>query len=251
MQERTLHNARGIPLRVINAGISSCPPLESLHAGMQNESALLSTTVESLQSSYDAGLGIALTTKSGEAVGFLRFSQLLGAEQKDKLGLPEDFPDVLEVGSAFIHPNYRGGLYAQFRSAALELILDNIHENKTFVLGTTKTIKVLETNPHAEELGIHFEEMVHTDLDGIAVLTCICEGDFGSGRQFGYECPRRVTRSQLANIHSIAAEKDGEIPCTMYVSSGPLARRMNSQILERFGSFENWINALQRIGYYD
>lgn len=251
MGEKIVYNTRGIPLHVINASINSCPPLERIHAGMQEESALLPTSIDSLRRSYDNGLGIALVTKEGDAVGFLRFSQLLGAREKEQLGLPVDFPDVLEIGSAYINPSHRGGLYARFRGVALEHILERMQKGEVLVLGTTKTAKVLHANRHALDLGLQFEELVHTDLDGIAALTCVCTGDFGSGRQFGSGCPRRVTHQQLENIHTIASEQGGKIPCTMYVSDGALARRIDVQIINIFGSYENWIQALGRNGHYE
>lgn len=253
IQPRSIINKDGRVLSVLDASFQqACPDLTTLHAAMQQESALLPTTADAMRQKYEMGHAVILINETGEPVGYLGFTSLLDTQKKQAVGLPVDFPEVLEIGSAIILPKYRGGVYRAFRSAALELVLDGIKSGRTLVIGTTKNIAVIHANRHArEDLGIEFTEMVHTDLDAVAALTCVCHGTFGRGRQSSGFCPRRVTNQQLTDLDSFASLHGGKIPCVMYVSDIQLARQMNSYVIDHFGSIRNWIQALREIGHYD
>lgn len=250
---------RGRMLNVIHGGNGqACPPLSELNHLMNGESSmLLPTTTESMQESFMRGLAVVLTSEQGEAVGYLRFSVLLDGEKKRRLGIPESIPDVLEIGSAYIRPEFRGGVYSAFRNEALSMILPAIQDEEALVIGTTKAIKVLHAAGHAKEVGINFEPAVHTDYEMIAPLTCVCQGCFGRGMQFGNFCPRRITPEQLPFVDDIAQEQKGKIPCTMYVSSVSLAKRMNRELQQHFGGqghtnpIQAWIEALRGDGHYE
>ncbi len=249
---------RGISLHVLHGGNGqSCPPLQALQRHMSAESSvLLPTTPESMQASYEKGLAVVLTSEQGEAVGYLRFSVLLDAEKKERLGLQNTIPDVLEIGSAYIHPDFRGGVYSAFRNEALSMVLPAMQEGHLLVLGTTKAVQVLHAADHAKEIGINFKPVVHTDYDMIAPLTCVCQGCFGRGMQSSSFCPRRITIDQLPMVEVIAASQKGKIPCTMYVSDEALAERMNHELREHFRSRGHdvaqraWIEVLREDGHY-
>lgn len=235
-----------------------CPPLRELNRMMNEESSmLLPATTEAMEESFNKGLAVVLTSESGEAVGYLRFSVLLDDEKKRRLGIPASLPNVLEIGSAFIDPRFRGGVYSAVRNEALSMILPAIHAEQVLVIGTTKAVKVLHAASHAKELGIQFEPSVHTDYEMLSPLTCVCQGNFGSGMQFGDMCPRRITAEQLPLVESIASEQGGKIPCTMYVSNINLARRMDRNLREHFRVLghhnprQAWIEALGRDGHYE
>lgn len=251
MAERTITNRAGRVLTVLNSTVQPSPDLSSLHQIMQRESALLPTSVATMQQKYELGHAIILTNEAGDPVGYLGFTPLIDEDAKRSLGLPDDFPNVWEIGSAIVHPSYRGGVYRAFRSAALELVLKEMKEKRMLILGTTKVDSVLHTNRHApEDLGITFTQLVHTDLDAIAALTCVCHGTFGRGRQNSSFCPRRVTKDQLPNLDRLASVKYGKIPCTMYVSDISLAMQMNDFLLDKFGNVDNWIKSLHNNGHY-
>ncbi len=257
LQQHIITN-RGIPLRVLHGGSGApCPPLQSLQRHMSTESSvLLPTTPESMHASYERGLAVVLTSEQGEPVGYLRFSVLLDAEKKQRLGLPDTIPDVLEIGSAYIRPEFRGGVYSAFRNEALSMVLPAMQEGRVLVIGTTKAIQVLHAADHAKEIGIDFKPVVHTDYDMIAPLTCVCQGCFGRGMQSSSFCPRRITSEQLPMVEHIAGEQKGKIPCTMYVSDESLAARLNHELREHFREKGHdaiqraWIEALREDGHY-
>lgn len=256
--ERQIFTSRGIQLNVIRGEENDCPDLRALNHEMNTEhSLLLPTTVEEMELSFRDGLAIVLTSEKGDAVGYLRFSPLLDEMKKRRLELPCDIPDILEIGSAYISPSYRGGVYSAFRNEALSMILPKIQSEKILVLGTTKAIKVLHAAQHAEELGINFQRIVHTDLDMIAPLTCVCHGTFGRGMQSSQFCPRRITQREIQNVDAISEERNGKIPCTMYVSNSDLAERTNDRLRNMFNAInprnpqQAWIQALRGVQHYE
>lgn len=257
MNEITTRN--GEELRVVNHNTASeMPDLYSLHELMQKESGmLLPTTIDSLRASYDAGLAAVLVNLEGEPVGFARFSVLLDDRKKEALGLPESFPDILEFGSAFIHPDYRGGVYGAFKNEVLQLVIKGIKQRKVLVLGTTKWFPVIQATLHAREIGVNFSQIVHTDLDMLAPFTCTCNPDFGSGFHRGPECFQRINHDELNNLSIVASERRGKIPCTMSVSDISLAREMNASLQQHFQKINSLnpqselVNALLREGHYN
>lgn len=239
--------------------IDTRPDLRSIHVVINSEPNLLHATLSSLEESFDHGLAVALVPEgSTEAVGFVRFTPLLGDSLKQYLGINE-IPNIWEIGSAAIAPEYRGhGLYAPLRNDLLATVSQEIKKRRLLVLGTTKSIVIIKVLSDAKDLGINFYKSVHTDFPMIAPLTCICTPDFGCGFQLTGSCPVRVTQEQLPRLNEIAEHSpDGtKIPCVMYVSDKSLAERINHDLVLKFGSAglnpqQSLISALKERGYYD
>lgn len=235
-------------------GSDARPDLRSIHAVINHEQNLLHATLPSLEESFNHGLAVALVSESStEAVGFVRFTPLLGEDLKQKLEL-SDVPSIWEIGSAAIAPYYRGrGLYAPLRNDLLATVAQEIRDRQLLVLGTTKSIAVIKVLDDAKDLGIEFHKCVHTDFPMIAPFTCICTPDFGCGFQLAEECPVRVTQQQLLNLNLIAQKSnDGtKIPCVMYVSDKDLAESIDRRLMIKFGAQRNLVSALKERGHYD
>lgn len=232
---RELFTTQGEPVFVATRYTNKpFPNIISLHRQMEESGALLSTTIKALETSYNEGLAAVLLTDEGQAVGYARMSHLLDREGIESLGLPADFPEILEFGSAFIDPRYRGGIYGDFKNEVLKLILDRIRNRTTLVLGTTKSMAVLVGTEKAKEIGITFGSLVHSDLEMIAPFTCTCNPSFGTGFHRGTECASRITHDEVAHLPEIARQREGRIHCIMTVSDIHLASEMNNSLRAHF-----------------
>lgn len=248
-------------LRIVHStnGLESLA-LQELHAAMQRESTLLHPTLSSLEQSFQDGRAIALL--DGErAVGYIRFTPLVDDRMRGALAVSPECPDIWEIGSAIILPEdaYRGrGFFSSLRNSLLATVQNEIRQERLLILGTTKTIKVITVLDKAQALGITFYQSAHTEFPMIAPLTCVCNPDFGCGFHIASHCPQRVTPSQLKELPVLAqASSDGtKIPCTMYVSSRPLAAHIDEALRIRFAQDNRecpqqaLIDSLKRIDYY-
>jgi hypothetical protein len=81
------------------------------------------------------------------------------------------------------------------------------------------------------------------ELPFIAALTCVCDGDFGQGCQYGLEaCTFRPSAG-----HNNEEEKI----CYLLVSDEDLAKKTNDAIGERFeNNVNDFINYLSQQQYY-
>ncbi len=207
---------------------------------ISSEPSLLHPDQASLQESFAKNQAVVMYDDE-KLIGFVRFTPLLTPQLKEQIGLPENFPDISEIGSAVLlnSPEYRGkGLYAPLRNRLLETIKDRVEEEKLLVLGTTKNIAVYKVLPQSSELGIDFYTSRHTEFPMIAPFTCVCSPDFGCGFQLSTECPERVEEDQLINLINISESNKGKIPCIMYVSDKSLAERMDKSLGYYFGGYD-------------
>ncbi len=234
----------------------------SIYAGITQEtSTMLVPKMGDLEESYRSGKA-AIITDEENVVGYVRFSPLLDDNLANKLGLPDSFPNISEIGTGIIDPAHRGrGLYKLLRGSLLESHADQIIDGRLLVIGTTKTMAILNTLHHATDLGMHFEAFHHQEFPMIAPFTCVCEGDFGQGYQHGVNaCTKRV-RSELIplqqNLHMLEPH-DGKIECCMYVSSRDGAQSINDGLFAFFRNDEthplsNLVQTLRHpdINYYN
>lgn len=253
----------GLPSNISIANIDSLgyvPDLYRVLDAIHHEpKTLLQPSLESLENSFRRGKAVVLMD-GDDALGYVRFSPLLDPEKKERLGLPENFPDIDETGTAIIVPDHRGNkYYPKMRTELIKMAVDDIRERRLFVLGTTKNPRVIESLDDAvDKTGIEFEIVNRHEIPMIAPFTCVCEGDFGNGFQNGTECHQAPTDLQLVQIEThelwknrIREDENGKIPCTIYVSSLDLAREMERELMDRFGSQEALIDALLANGHYE
>jgi len=237
-----------------------------LHTQIIREPALLHPSLEEMVQSYENGLGVTKTVRTdhGEtAIGYSRLIPLLSDEQKVSLGLPLNFPDIYELGTVFINPEFRGRGIAE--NLQLELLLrfkNRIVVGKLLVLGTTKTQKVLHLLEKMKEHGFEFYICRHTEFPNLSPLTCICTPPFGEGFQITSDCSKRVSSEEIVFINKVLPEvdkknfpKNDAIACTMFVSSRKLAYEVDNQLLKIHGDNPTsqglLIRRLKDIGYYD
>jgi hypothetical protein len=209
-----------------------------------------------LESSFSDRRAVVLM--DGEkTIGYVRLSSLLDISGKNMLGIPDDFPDIAETGTAIIHPDYRGhGYYPKLRTKLQSMFVEEMKEERLLVLGTTKNLRVIESLDDAVEIGLQFTIVGRDEIPMIAPFTCVCEGEFGNGFQNGTSCFQAATQSELIQIgkhnwEDVKKNGGSKIPCTVYVSDIDLARKMETRLLDQFGSRDEVVNALRSIGYYE
>src|SRR5579872_5413685 len=236
---------------------------EYLHVSIQQEPALLHPSLEDMVKSYEDRLGVAKTVKMDQievAVGYSRLIHLLSKEQKVRLELSMDFPDIYELGTVFVHPAFRGrGIAEDLQRELLLRFKDRIDARKLLVLGTTKTLKVLHMLDKMRRYGFNFYHSRHTDYPNLSPLTCICTPPFGEGFQITKNCSKRVSSEMvvfLSNSLSRVDKRNSDaIPCTMFVSSKSLADEIDDLLGKSKGDGPNsqrlLIRSLKNMGYYD
>ncbi|HUD44139.1 MAG TPA: GNAT family N-acetyltransferase [Patescibacteria group bacterium] len=235
-----------------------------LYAAIAKEPTLLHPALATLQASYDAGLAVVnIIDGTNIANGYSRIIPLFTEEQRQQLDLPNDLADIAELGTVFVHPDFRGRRIAEdLQRQLLQQVKPQIDDQNLLIIGTTKTLKFLHIlDRMGEETGISFYHCRHTEFPHLAPVTCICEPDFGEGFQHRPDCTTRVTETQIFSIRDLLAQrekvthcKEYKIPCTMFVSSESLAGELDKIIA---GMFENrvtsqseWVNRLIKNGYY-
>jgi hypothetical protein len=248
-------------MSIVSVATHELPNLSEVFSAIQQKKdVLLQPTLESMQASYKKGLASVLL--DGErTVGYVRFSTLLDDDLKTKLNLESSVPNVYEIGTAIILPEYRGnGFYPQLRNNLLSLVEDQMKTGELLVIGTTKSVRVAEVMKEARKMGINFSITRPGEYPGIQCLTCVCKPDFGVGVQFDvYECPKTMEEGKLINLRNIAEldgkthhreilqfSPDGKIDCVMYVSDVNLAQRTSDKLIGVFGSKQNFVKAITK-----
>lgn len=250
----------GLPSNMSIANIDTLgyvPDLNEVLDAIHHEpKTLLQPTLVSMEASFRDGKAVALM-KDNEAVGYVRFTPLLDAEKKENLDLPERIPEIYETGTAIILRSERGNkYYPKMRTELIKMAADDIKKGKILVLGTTKNPRVVESLDDAiNHTGISFRIVQRNLYSSVMAHTCVCEGSFGNGYQFGTSCHKEPTVQQLIQITNHkwdeVVKEDGEIPCTIYVSDLELARRTEAELLELFGTRQAVVDALKGQGQYD
>jgi len=238
---------------------------QRIHRAILVEPALLHPSLADLQESFEAGLAVAQTEEVDDgqvAIGYSRVIPLLSREQITALDLPVDFPDIYELGTVFVLPEYRGQRIAEgLQRQLIRRFKQQLDQNEILILGTTKTRKVLHQLDKLADEGVEFYHSRHTEFPHLAPVTCVCEPDFGSGFQFGTECPQRITETEMETIHQtlprngvILLRDVDKIPCTMFVSNRDLAARVDTTIAQAYGqdasAQEAFVNRLVELNYF-
>ncbi len=237
-----------------------CPDLNRITEAIHREpGTVLDSSLESVVNSFMQMKAVTLMD-GAEAVGYVRYTPLLDGDKKRQLGLRDDFPDIDETGTAIILREYRGHhYYPRLRTALLSLRAQDMKDGKVLILGTTKSPKIIESLDDSNALGLEFDVVDFMEVENVSAHTCVCEGDFGNGFQNGINCPNRATNEDLIQIarHDWQGLQkrgrmiDGKIPCTLYLSNARLARSLNDEVREQFGSLDNLIKALKDVGHYE
>jgi GNAT superfamily N-acetyltransferase len=239
---------------------------------------LLHPTDEVMAQSYNAGKAVALFNTEHEPIGFARVIDALTPEVRAGLYLREDFPRLVEIGTVYIDPQYQGrGLNPVMQNELLSTIQEEIEAKRLLAMLTTKTQKVVNSFNRAEELGMTFEFMLHTDPRAamIAPFTCTCgkehDTSFGSGFHIGGTiaerayCSKRVQEPELVTIKrkadlAKAGEKpigDPKLACVFGVSDAELMQQMNDELYAHFARVnaycpqEALVQRLVHLGYYE
>jgi hypothetical protein len=228
--------------------------LEAIH---HEKGTLLQPSLEDLEESF-ADRNAVVLEDGNRSIGYVRFSSLLDNTGKAKLGLSDAFPNIYEIGTAIILPEYRGRhLYPKLRNALLSLHKDEMKQGRLLVLGTTKSPKVVMSLSHSKEIGLEFTVTGHDNLPMIEPFTCVCSGDFGNGFQNSPECSKRATETEVVLIQKAdwrtlqeqGGKPNGKIPCTLYVSDLELASQMEKELMVKYGSQEKLVEALRENGF--
>jgi hypothetical protein len=233
----------------------------TLAAAIAQEPHILHPTSEALLESFDSGLALLATDPNHDhrPIGYLRLEPLLSADLKDRLGLPDDFPEIMELGTMFVDPSpeYRGRGHIKrmcqvlFRQKEAEL-----KSGQLLVIGTTKDYRVLLALQSLESA--QFQPLHHLDLAHVAAFTCICTGNFGQGYQYSANaCPERIGPEYQDKLdilaRHLAEQESTKIPCVMFADNIEKAKRIDEQLKQFFGgdsSVEKLRLALMRQGYF-
>ncbi len=256
-------------------GLLSESSFRNLSASIQSEPGLLHPDGTELCESFSTGLAvIAVDRDAGnKPVGYMRMESLLSESVREQLGLPSDFPNVMELGTMFTlnDDKYRGkGLMSQLSQQLFDHYRGDIESGNVLVIGTTKDWRVIRVlQGLGGQVGDQFRVLNHLQFPHVAALTCICSGDFGSGFQVGPDaCTKRIDRSTTdlsldlggsleSMLSDLVSESDSpKIPCVMFVSSVTAARNADT-LLRTCGptdsshdSVLSLRNRLMQLGYY-
>lgn len=218
------------------------------------EPTLIHPPASELQMSFERGLAFVALDEANDhrPVGYVRLEPLLNDEIRGALGLPESFPQIMELGTMFTENNaiYRGqGYVASLTKELLSSHIAEIERGDLIVLGTTKDWRVINVLQKIE--AAKFEVMHHLDLPHLAAFTCICSGEFGSGYQNNpFSCDSRVDdglincRSLLKDLIREAREFGTSIPCVMFASNHEHAKQADRH-LNKIVSGDNSVRLLR------
>lgn len=244
----------------------SIPRLDCLAEEMNANGDLLTVDPRNLEQSIAQGLGavIVMIIDGREVpVAISRLSRLISDETGDALGLNQEQRNVLELGSVFVKKDFRSqGLGTRVQGATLAISQEQHANGSQLVIGTTKEIRELGAIAHKFGIrGIAFKPVHHFEYPFVGPLTCVCrpeEPPFGTGCQYGEQCPQRIDRADVPQIvirsriprRQDVNHYDTHIACTMFVSNPETAQKFNDEYAALFGTPENMVRRLKEVGYY-
>lgn len=220
------------------------------------ESTMLHPKPADLRCSFIQNLAaVKYDPETGKIIGFARFEALLNSETKKILQLPDDIPEIWELGTVYTSNNHRrNGAATEVQNKLLSQFLERISNQEILVILTAKPVAMIKTTQKASQLGIDFYACDPYEFEMIASLTCVCSGEFGQGFQNGNYCPARVSqnlRPVSENLDQVIKNAvDGIAACTMFVSNPNLSTYTNTRLSERFGSQKQLIENLINLNYY-
>lgn len=243
-----------------------------IESGLRSERNTLSAPYTDLEQSYREGMSEMAIDADFDprlAVGHTRFELLLSASLRLRLGLSEEVPQIWEMGSSYVDPDYRGhGMSTRVRIPLFEMHRQIIENGQVLIIGTTKTGAVTGimdriTNhfqqPESYMQGVEIRFTNREALPFIAPFTCICRPAFGVGYHTSEHCPSPqqslprifMTGAEVMQRYTNPLKLVGRenVPCTMLVSSQEVAQRTNDLINAHFGSRGSLIDALRRYYY--
>jgi|GEM_PF-2110725 len=253
--------------------------LDKIVTGIKAEfHAVLPVTRSDLEQSFNSAMSaLVVRFNNGaipEALGHVRFSPLLDSGLQNLLSTITnsslaDCPEIWEMGSGFMDPELRGkGWYGPLRNKLLVSYLDKIKAGEVIILGTTKTARVLLALKESLTIGLKAFYCHHETLPMISALTCICQGEFGQGFQYGADaCHKRVSRDIIPIgqfmdpmnkefINSLPrpdVKRTDSIPCCLYMYGMPEQAMKVEEILRNaFLEPDQFVRVLNdpRINYY-
>lgn len=262
------------------------PMFEGLARNISAEPGMFHTNAEALTRSCDEGL-CAFEIQDDQIIGYARLVPLLDEKIIQAIGLDLRTPKVYELGSVYVHPDYRGeaGIDESGRKVA-DRVLDNIFattkkivDEGGVVIGTMVDVRMMKKLEGAIQHGImpiissHHTSFVETDEIGfLGALTCVCDDQIHgkAGVQFGLSSCRVRTQNP-ENVEFTAVnfdrkligttgqfDEDGKLDgCYMFtLANNENLARLSATILNRYPKLDpidalQWlINDLKQINYY-
>jgi hypothetical protein len=204
----------------------------------RESSVVLPASPHALKQSYEEGLAVVAidTTRNDEPVGYVRLQPLLTADIRSALGVGDEFPHVMELGTMIMdtRDEYRGGKYMPLMTRdLLHYCREDIVEGRLIVLGTTKNWQVMKILQGIADLD--FRAYNHHAMAHIAALTCTCSGDFGLGYQVDPQgCPKRIPSNSGASLEDLRApiQRADFSGCVMFVSKPSKTLEADEQLRE-------------------
>ncbi len=241
--------------RIIFADVTTHPIVEmaNIVRAINDESTMLQTTEEDMQRSYAQRMSVVMLDGQ-QVIGHTRYIPLLDQTLKNALGLPEQFPQIWEIGGVITHPDYRGNGYNKHLWQHLaQLYRSDLDQGQLLALGTTKHIGILQVLPKLDQIGLDFRACHHFEFPMVSPFTCICSGSFGQGFHITDHCQSRIGREHgeaLKNRAAVPHQPDGLMKCSMFVSSLPLAEQVNQDLQRYFGNPYNLVQSLRQFNYF-
>lgn len=234
---------------------------QQIHDLIDSEKKMLHPSAQKILASYLEGNAAFYLAKDDEnnerAIGFCRFIPALSKSKIEQLGLPENFPEIFELGTVIVDQSRRERGTGSITVATLH----NFHNeglirNRRLIIGTTTTALMLGTlrsvtraNPN---LGISYYRTSHITqgLELIGASTCVCEANEVAGSS-----PAQVSLGMHHGLHACSVRSSDasshrlndythQFPfaqgsCMMFVSNIDLAKEANNMLSQRLGDI-NW-----------
>lgn len=260
---RKIHQAQNMGLRIAKRGEEGID-FSALAAQSQAEENVLPVSESVLEASFEQDMS-AIFVAGNRAVGHVRFLPLIDQQLHADLGLSDSVPQIWEMGTGLMLPEYRGqGINIVLRHALVTRYQQDMAAGTVLAIATTKTPELrslvdkmshLFDNP-SDRYPTDFRFANRENLPFIAPFTCVCTPDFGSGYQFGTECAqaepvtqRTVDFRRGVELPIIGQQKQ-KLACTVFVSSTSLARHTDSQLAAQFNTQANLVRSLMERRYF-
>ncbi len=221
---------------------------------------LLPVTSKMLETRFNQGDSVVLGV-DGQTAGHLSFTRLLDSNMKKKLGLKPNFPEVIELGSAIVAPQFRQNRCSEKMLDSLlwthHTELQNHAENSIVGVGTTKSLYFVKAVSHiSDHLNLKIEFVNHLAYPFLAPLTCVCTPGRGGGMgfQYGEPCNVRIDNAEVLeafNGRIVPVQGEAICQCVMFVLNPILAESVNNGLGKLVGgSPEAFVKLLIDNNYY-
>lgn len=225
------------------------------------EPAMFPVQADTLYNSWTNRKAVAIYDEyQGRIKAFARLGPLLESQTKEQLGMGADTPNVWELGSVYVSPEYRGdgitadevmeemfGLIKELQETSGDIVLGtlvDIRMLKKLRSSSNQDIRTILTNP----FGSVSDEI---KTNSLGMLTCVCDSPNKKGVQHGQnECLTRTDSLEhfdLDNLNNAIQTKQIQIAddgglgaCYMFVMGNTENLfQFERAVTNRFGFGEN------------